>query len=273
MFTLMYRIFLCLCIALLSGLLYAQEEESLEAKLREPVPPMTDPGSRKIIEAHLSALGGQGRIMMIHNTVSKGTLREAKDEYDVVYYRAAPNKLRTETSERKMGRTFTDIEGTNGTVAWTFDNRSKNAFPKEMGRKEADEFILQADFYGPFVNWEQKDNVFAYEGEVKSRGRKHFLVKMYRPNGRATYFYFDAKTMMVTRVGRERIMGKSIVEMDTHYTKYERVNGVWYPSRIEFAIADQVFGSLVLDSIEANQPLDPDLFEMPKVREVWLRKK
>lgn len=263
------------CLFLFVAPVFAQfdEEDSVEAKLREAIPDSgTDAASKKIIETHLRALGGVGRVMTIQNTISKGVLKEAKEDYDVTYYRAAPNKIRTETSQSIMGRPQVQLEGYNGEIAWEFDKRAERAFPKEIDAKVAAELIQEADFYGPLVNWEEKGYIFTYEGEVKSRGRKHYLLKMFYPNGRTVYFYFDAKTLMVTRVGREKNIRNTIVDTDTYYTKYDRVEGVWMPVKFEFALEDQIFGSLVFDSIEANQPIDPELFSMPKIKEHWLKK-
>ncbi|WOO39271.1 hypothetical protein [Rubellicoccus peritrichatus] len=249
------------------------EAESIDAKLREAIPDDgTDAASKKILETHLRSLGGLGRIMTIRNTVSKGILKEAKEDYDMVYYRAAPDKIRVETSQTFMGRPQTLIEGYNGEIAWEYDKRSENAFPKEVSAKQAADLIQEADFYGPLVNWEEKGYVFKYEGEVKSRGRKHYLLKMFYPNGRTVYFYFDAKTLLVTRVGREKNVRNTLVDTDVYYTKYDRVDGIWMPVKYEFALEDQIFGSLTLDSIEANQPMDLEIFNVPKIKERWLRK-
>lgn len=265
-----------LCLCFVSPCLYGQsddeDEADLEASLREKVPEATDASSEKILHAHIKALGGMERILAITNTVSKGRLREGRNEYDVLYYRAAPDKLRVETTESKLGRKFTETQGYNGEKAWRMDDRTKNRFPTEMSQEAATGFIQEANFYGPLVNWQSGDNRFTYEGEVNSRGRKHHLLKMVNPEGRATFIYFDASTLMVTRVGQQRILKKSIVEQDTYYTKYERIDGVWYPTRLEFAISGQTFGNLEFSSIATNQPLEAGLFDEPLVKEVWLRK-
>lgn len=246
-------------------------EGDIEARLREPIPPATDAASEKIIEAHLRALGGLGRVMAIQNTVSQGTLREAKEESRITYYRAAPNLMRTESVKQQHGRTAEVIRGYNGERAWLFDKSERHPFPTTMNEPEARSFILQADFHGPIINREAQGNIFRYEGEVRSRGRKHYLLKMFDPNGRTTYLYFDAETMLVTRTGRQESLHGSIVDFDTYYTRYQRVDGVWMPSEIEMAIGNQVYGTLKWNSIQANQSLNPEIFEEPKVREVWLR--
>ncbi len=264
---------LCAALALIPGVVPAQEENDLEAKLRETVPKESDAASIQIIDKHLQVLGGVGRLRTITNTVSHGIKREGKEEWDITITRAAPNKLRIETTKTEMGRPDTTIEGTNGEAYWTFRPEVKNALPAEMSKKQAEQFSLEADFYGPLVNREEKGYIFQYEGEAKSRGRKHYLVKMFYPNGHTAYFYFDTKTLMVTRVGREEIISNTIVDTDTYYTKFERVDGVWMPSQLEFALEDQVFGSLKLSDIEPNRPLDSTTFDIPRVKEVWLRKK
>lgn len=267
---------LAFCLALQPIKLIAQDSSDevgdLEAKLREVVPEETDAASLKIIDKHLQILGGLGRIKTIINTISRGTLRESKAELDVTLYRAIPDRLRMETTKSVMGRPDTTIVATNGEDYWRFEPTAEHAQPSEMPKKEVRDFKLEADFYGPLVDWRDKGYVFRYEGEVKSRGRKHYLLRMFFPNGRSLFFYFDAKTLMVTRTGQETIVGKSIVDKDTFYTKYERIDGVWMPTQMEFALEGQVYGSMVLSSIEANRPLDAGLFDIPKVKENWLRK-
>jgi len=216
-------VYLCTC-------LYAQSDNTrnLEAELKYPIPAQTDATSIKIINAHNLVKGGLENIYAIRNLELKGKLLEGKQDYTIKEYRRAPGSFRIETSQKKMGRIETNIEGYNGTTAWEYDLRSKHPLPDVLGKAKTKLFKRKAPFYGKFVNWEQQGYVFQYQGEVKSRGIKNYLVRLFYPNGNIQDFYFDAKNFMVTRISWEEVLMKSIVRFDVFIIKYRKVDGVFF---------------------------------------------
>jgi hypothetical protein len=254
--------------------LRAQDESgdgSLYSKLIEPIPDHTDAGSRKIIETHLKALGGQEALNKIEAVRISSHMRRAHFEGDLIMTETGnPYRYHVKTTVKRLGKLYDKFEGYNGEILWEYDPNEKRAFPKQIdGLRLKD--AANGFFLDPCLDWEARGCTFEYLGEVKSKGRPHYLLKMYTPAGRTLFLYFEAKTLMITRMGAEIIFGGAIVDEDVYNTSFEKVNGVWFPVAQEYYIDNQKLGEGKITLIEVNPEIEPGLFDMPKVRERWLR--
>ena len=251
-------------------LLTAQNEagdRSLEAKLLQPVPPRTDAGSRKILDYHVRALGGELALRNVKSIRAKSLTREGKNndehaELIVVY----PDKFHLRRESKFKGKPSVTTSGSNGEAEWRHEETRERAVPEPVSGKSPLPLWIT-----PHLDWEDRNLTYEYLGEAKSRGRKHYLLKQYQPDGQVRYFYFDAKTLLVTREGWEEIVSGTIVDKDVYYTHYEKVDGIWMPTQVEFAMEGQVYGNREYTLIEFNPAYDPAIFDMPETNEIWLR--
>lgn len=253
---------------------FAQEEEiNVENKLRDPLPAKSDAASLKIIANYLKVKGGINRILSIQNRVSQAHISEGKSEYNYTLWEAPPCQFHQKKVVSKLGREYVTLTGFDGEVSWIYDLTQKHPFPKETSKADVKKFKRSYDFHGPFIDSESKGILFEYEGKVKSRKRDNYLVKLYYPNGLHEYYYFDAKNFMISRRGWKENIGGSIVNKDEFITSYTKINGVWIADTIELAIENQVFGKITIQKIEVNQPVEANLFSIPKVKEHWVKQK
>lgn len=263
--------FITLVTSTLVGQVKPPSAEELEKRLREPVPKKTDKASQQVIANYLKVKGGESKIRNIRNIMFEGHMMEGKKEYKIVFWESEPTNIRVEHIEKLLGRERRIIYGFDGEEAWTYDLTKKHPFPKKIKESDVPRVIKQQSLSGPFIDWEKKGYVFRYEGKAKSKGRLAHLVKMFHPNGLTEYFYFDTKNFMITRHGWEEVVQGSIVDKDEFYTKYQKIDGIWMPEVIEFAIAEQTYGKFTIETIETNQTLESDFFKLPKVKETWVK--
>jgi len=243
----------------------------LKKRLREPVPDRTDAASKKIIAHYLKAKGVENQLSSLNAVYLEGQMREGMNESTVMAWEAPKNKLRVEEVRKKLGRQEKIIYGFDGTKAWVYDLTPKKPIVVEKSENEVRKPFRRSTIYGPFIDSEAEGWVFEYKGKVVSRGRHNHLIKMYNQDGFTEYFYFDAKTFMLSRHGWDEILQGSIVSKDEYFLKYRRFAGIWVPEVVEFAIEDQVYGKFTLEKCEFNPELDADIFTMPQVEERWLR--
>ncbi|MEM9226898.1 MAG: hypothetical protein AAGA45_02930 [Verrucomicrobiota bacterium] len=255
---------------LLTGTVLAAQSE-LDQRLIEPVPDATDEASRKIITTHLKAVGGERAIARVWSVRMQLdiTTRKVPTQMEMAVMRPDSFYIKLET-ERK-GEPVLITSGFDGEQAWIYDQSQKNAFPRETERES-----IRSEFEQPIVTplygWDERPDIYEYLGPVKSNGRECYLVKAYSPEGLTTYYYFDAKTLLLTREGRRELIKDIVVDRDNHVTAYENIDGLWMPTVMEQHMNDEKIGTIKMTSIELNpSDLDLRLFSVPVVEERWLR--
>jgi len=268
----------CFCFCLLGSCLplVAQSDGASSpdtVTLREPIPDQSDPVAEKLIATSFKAKGGLTNFLAMRNVKMTTKIREGRRDFERIFYFGYPDKIRIETITRQRGEEFKVIEGFDGENAWVYDLTQKHPFPQEVGGARKKEMARTADFHGPLANWQTKGYVAEYLGPVNSRRFKNYVVKLYDEQGIPQYFYFDAKNYLLTRHGWPTIRNDVIVNHDHFYVKYEKVRGVYLPTTIEMAIESQTYGEIAVENLEFDQTFPPGFFEIPKVKEVWLRGK
>jgi hypothetical protein len=206
------------------------EEEGLEEaeEKKAPIiiaPEKTDETSAKIIELHLNGRGGIEAIKAIKALKIKGTLREGREYYQMTWYRQAPNKYRVERMFHSMGKDHIFVEAFDGTTAWSQESSPDRKDPIPMAKSEAASFALEADFYGPLVDWEVKGHKFLYTGEESLGERKVYTLKTFLKDGPVVFHYFDSRNFLIPRYGFTKKLGNALVDADYYVTKFRRVNG------------------------------------------------
>ncbi len=247
-----------------------QAEGGLAAQIRETPPARTDAGSRKILETHVQVIGGKEQLAAIHAMETTYELKLRGQEMTITQTQVIPDKAHVEIATVVVGKTYTVTGATDGTTAWILDGTAKHPAPLEVDQAEVKK-LSDYDFVSPLVDWEDSGHTYEYLGEAKSSGRKHYLVKAYSPEGDVTYYYFDAKTLMLTRIGWKSIVKSTIVDNDIYATDFEKIQGVWFPTRFEIMLEDQPLGSAAATSIRVNPDISLSLFRKPEHKETWLR--
>ena len=255
----------------LSDSLGEQEPEEEEAK--DSGTTATDANAAKLIEYHLQVLGGVEKIKSITSIIIKGSLREGKNEYTMTWYSKAPNKYRVEQHHRKLGRNYRTIRVYDGLTAWTQKLEPKIKPPEVMGKAEARDFILEADFYGPLVDHHSKGHFFVYDSPTKVYGKPAHIVKGRLSNGSIVYYYFDAKDYLLRRFGFTGKFASASANADYYPTGFRKINGVVMENGREYVANKGIYKKVDFKRIQVNVEISGSLFTMPKSREFVLRQK
>lgn len=250
-----------------------ESEEEVEEE-KDPGPAATDETSAQIIALNHEARGGLDKIKAITTLRLTGTMREGKSDFNLLIYRKAPNKYRVEQYFRKLGREYRTIRVYDGETAWKQEVSPEKKNPQIMPAGEAKQFMLETDFYGPLVDWEEKGHKFAYTGEAKVGERSAYLIKAKINKGPVVYYYFDAQNFLMPRFGFSETFAGSTFNADYFVTNFKKVNDVWMEESLEYtAPRTGVYKTIDYDRIEANIDVPDSLFAMPKSKEFWLKQK
>ncbi len=250
-----------------------EEEESEEEGKKDQGPTATDANAAKLIEYHLQVLGGVEQIKSLKTIIKKGPLRIGKNEYDMIWYHKAPNKYRVEQHHKKMGRNHRTIRVYDGQTAWTQVVEPKPKPPTIMGKAEAKDFIIEADFYGPLLDHQSKGHFFVYDSQAKVYGKPAHIVKGKLSSGSIVYYYFDVKDYLLRRYGFTDKFASASVAADYYPTGFHKFYGVVMEKGREYVANKGIYKEIDFESIKVNEEIADSLFTMPKSKENWLKQK
>jgi outer membrane lipoprotein-sorting protein len=171
-----------------------------------------------------------------------------------------PNRLRVD-SFSPLRRV---IQGYDGLAApWISHTEFKGGAVQEMPAGDAKDFIANADFDGPLVNYAEKGYSVDYAGEDLVDGRRAFKLLMMSRTDTIFFLWVDAENhevvkRMVYRTGKE---GR--VTIDTLFKDFRPVAGVLQPHRIETIANGRLLYVMVIDKMEPNVAVPARIFSGP----------
>ncbi len=265
---------------MLTAMAHGQEADSYqtndqqEDQLREPLPEKSDPIAEQLFATSVKAMGGPDAITY-DSLSSKILLSRGPHRVNMDYYYKRPNKaLMNVWKKADIGNEMFKVStGYDGTTAWTFDESEEKPFPQKIGGEKEKEIKEMASADDLLLTYKEKGCVLEYLGAVNNRKQKNYLVKLYHPDGRTEYFYFHPKNYLITRRGNKQMQMGTPVNVDTYVVKYDKIDNKWVPVKYEIAYEDEVVMTMEFSNIKLNPPLNDAMFEMPKVKEVWLKGK
>ncbi|WP_438482084.1 hypothetical protein [Oleiharenicola lentus] len=165
-----------------------------------------------------------------------------------------PNRLRVE-SYTPLRRVVQVYDGTN--APWISHTEIKNGIPENMPEGDAKDFIENADFDGPLVNYAAKGFSVDYAGEEKIDGRDAFKLLVMSKTDHIFFLWVDTKNYeIVKRTVYRTVKGKRVA-MDTLFKDFRPVGGVLQPHRVETLADGRLLYVMVTDKMAAN-PADVD---------------
>ncbi len=238
----------------------------------EPIPDSSDPEALAAVDTYLKAIGGRKALAEVDSLVVEGTLTEGRNQFAFTFYRKNPGLGRHELLlERRYGKETKIITGFDGEEAWIWDQSGDYPFPEIMEGKPAALFRRICPIFGPFLRPDLDPVVFSFEGENTYRGIPVNTIRAWYGDGDYDWYYFHRDNgLLVLKASRELFAGTPTF-IDEVFTKYDRVDGVYFPVRSVRMVKNQKIGSREITSIQANTALPHSLFTKPKSQERWLR--
>jgi outer membrane lipoprotein-sorting protein len=199
--------------------------------------------------AALTALRAQGRTFINGEVVP------------FLFIAQRPAKLRVE-SFTPLRRVIQVYDGAG--QPWISHSEVRGAKALDMSEVEAKDFIANADFDGPLVDFAEKGYSVDYAGEEQIEGRKAFKLLLMNKRDSIFFLWVDAETYEIVKRTVYRVFNNQRIAMDTYFKDFREVGGVLQPHRIETVANGRTLYVMLIDKLEAN-PVDipADTFTRP----------
>lgn len=251
------------CSLLLSGSIVGAEQADVSDA--PPVlperPARTDARAQGVIDRHFEAIGGFRRYLSITSMITVARLRQGAYEAIITTARQTPYYYRVESSPAHDPESEVRVEGSNGDQLWYVDTaRPDTGLVVEPWR-----YVQAYDFYGPFVDHERKEIVFAYQGKEVFRGREADILRAWYPDGTTEELFFSSESGIL--LGSRTPNPDNPAEPGILFliANYRQVDGVYMPTEIHTVIGNRLLQTLTFEKIIPNFDFDSSLFDPPNL--------
>jgi hypothetical protein len=171
-----------------------------------------------------------------------------------------PNRLRVE-SFTPVRRALQVYDGV--TAPWASHSETKGGQPRDMAEPEAKEFMANADFDGPLVNFAAKGYSVDYAGEESIDGRPAYKLLLMNRSDDIFFLWVDTQSAEVVKRLVYRMSNGQRIAMETTFKEFRPVAGVLQPHQIETMANGKSIYVMVIDRMVANPVIAPDTFVRP----------
>ncbi len=236
------------------------------------IPAATDETSAKILALHLEARGGESALWLVRTLRLTGTLKEGRREFSITRAYRSVDALH-ETREREhLGWTYRSLRATDGSAVWRRELLPKAKPPENVTGLARGLLLLEGSLPFLFLNYEEHGHRFVYRGKVRFAGREAFLLHGFLVWGMEIDLHIDRKTFHVLNYRHPVLIGGKKVLADRMPIGLRKENGIWWENGYDFRIRGESFRTTRYKSLAINPKLAPDLFRIPEVSRLWLRK-
>lgn len=136
--------------------------------------------------------------------------------------------------------------------------------PLRMAPEERKDFLANADFDGPLVDFALKGFTVDYAGEDEIGGRPAKKLLVMDARDEVMFLWIDAETSEVVRRRVFRLQQERRVNIDTLFSDFRLVGETLQPHRIETRVDERTLYVIEIDRMVADAPdMTDDRFAVP----------
>jgi hypothetical protein len=218
--------------------------------------------AEELVARNLQAKGGSEKIRAIRSLRMTGKVQQGGGfTAQISSTGVAPNLYRRTFSVQGM----TEIQAYDGSTGWHVSPFGGRREPELLGEDDLRGFVEDADFYGPLVDYQKKDNRVEYLGHDTVDGDDAYRLKVTLANGDIRYYYLDPETYLEIRIETVQFIRGSVRESFVNLGSYKKVEGVYFPFSIESGSKQhpEDTSKTTIEKMEANVAVDPRDFKVP----------
>ena len=214
----------------------------------------------ELAAVHLEKMGGQTKIhgLQALRVVGKTFIQDKAVE--VVMWAQRPNRLRIES--QMEGKKFVQVFDGEHTP-WQTHTAVENGAPKAMDESEARDFVRNADFDGPLIDYSAKGFTVDYAGEDQIEGRPAYKLLVMNRRDEILFVWLDKDSYLMVKRLEYRVTQGRRLGIETSYKDYRPVKGVPQPYRVETRANGRVLNMTMIDKMDANPRLPRGTFDLP----------
>jgi outer membrane lipoprotein-sorting protein len=223
-------------------------------------PPAAAPSLDSIVAKNIQAKGGETKLKAVQSMRMNGRVTIQGMDMNMSIMTKRPNMMRHEMvfQDKKIVQAF------DGTTAWSINPLTGSEAPQELTGPQADITKDQADFDGPLMDWKAKGHTLEFVGTEEVGGAKAHKLRLTRKSGQVQYMYLDAESGIDLKTTVQVPQGATTMTVETEMADYRPVDGIMMPHALKTSINGTPTGSIVVEKIELNVPVEEALFKMPK---------
>lgn len=211
--------------------------------------------------ARQHAQRGGGKFRALHSLYAEGRTLIGGEVIDVKMWAERPNRLRVESSFRQ--RNVTQIcDGQHEPVI--YHTEVEGGRPMRMTAGERKDFVANADFDGPLVDFAQKGYSVDYAGEETIGGRAARKLLVMGPDGDVFFVWLDVENAEMVKRSVFRMVGERRATVDTFFGDFREVNGTLQPHRIETKVGEKTLYLMLISRMEGDSAkVTEERFKLP----------
>lgn len=217
----------------------------------------------QIVQKHIEAVGGAGKIKAIRNLKLTGKAQVMGGQIDapITLIVKRPNSMRLDMTVQ--GKTL--VQAFDGETAWTINPFQGAAEPQKSSDEDTKAARDESDFIeGSLFDYKAKGNTVELIGKEDVEGSPAYKLKVTKKSGNVQYIYLGVQSFLGVKVTRRRKQMGQDVDIDSMPGSYKPVNGVMVPFTMDQKVAGRPVMQLTVEQAEANVPLDDAIFRMPQ---------
>lgn len=192
---------------------------------------------------------GEGKYREIRSLYTEGRMLLGREVIEVRMWAERPNRLRVESGTE--GRKATQVyDGQHEPVMTHTDFEAGK--PLRMSAGERTDFIANADFDGPLVDFALKGYAVDFAGEESVDDRPAKKLLLMNQAGEVSFLWVDNATAEIVKRAVFRVSGEKRVLVETYFGDFRDVGGVRMPHRIETKVGERSIYLMLLSRMEVN---------------------
>jgi hypothetical protein len=224
--------------------------------------PLSAQSVDSILGRYLKTIGGMDRIQAVQSLRRSGRFMGGGGfEAAVLEESRRPNLVRQEFSLQGM----TGINAYDGHAGWKIEPWQGKKDPESLSEEELHDILIESDFDGPLVNYQQKGIKVEFAGMDQVDGSDTYKLKVSFANGDIRFYYLDTDTCVPIKIDDQRMIRGAVQEFETILGDYKQVAGWYLPFSFETRAKGSPGGSsITYQKIEANVAIDSSRFTKPQ---------
>jgi hypothetical protein len=216
----------------------------------------------EIVARHVTARGGQAALAAVRTLRMTGHAIAGSGRQAIVRREIArPGRIRTEF----VFQGTTGVYAWDGAAGWRVSPLDGGFEPEPLPADEAAVTAEQADIDGPLVDWKAKGHALKLVGTDTLPGGPAHHLELTLQSGSVRELWLDAGSGLLVRTASARKLRGHDVALETDFGDYRETAGVRFARSIETGLRGRPRRlRVVVDSVEANVPLDDARFRMPR---------
>ena len=203
-----------------------------------------------IVNLNIEAMGGKAKLSSLNTVKMTGSMSSRGMDIPMSISKLQMKGIRLDLE--LMGSSYYQVLNT--TSGWMLMPGMQE--PKEMPADTYNTTFNQSDIQGSLFDYKSKGNTVDYLGKEKADSGESYKLKVTYKNGKNALYFIDTKTNRLVKTSAKVSFNGQEMDAETSFGDYKQTkDGYWFP----YSITNRQ-GVIVIDSIDANVPLDEKLF-------------